>query len=286
VTTRVGFSTLMMAVLFLVAVASMPSAKAAEAGCEPGKIATKYPSLAGKTLKVGISAGDKPFSLRTPDDVSQFTGFDVEYAKQAFACIGAPIEFSVASWPGLMPSLVAGQIDVMWDELFYTPERAQAIDFVLYSTAGDAIVVHKGNPKNVHVLSDLCGLRAVSQLGGTENGTLTTTSQQCTDAHKAPIAITVAQDRPSGLRELDNDRVDAYLGIGTVSAYDPAVYEIAYSYSSGVKVGVGVRKGDTDMAKALYDTIKIMQADGSDKKLYETFGLAPALAMPTEILVK
>jgi polar amino acid transport system substrate-binding protein len=283
---RYGFSALLMAALLVFAAASLPSAKAAEGGCEPGKIASKYPSLAGKTLKVGISAGDKPFSLRTPDDVSKFTGFDVEYAKQAFACIGAPIEFSVASWPGLMPSLVAGQIDVMWDELFYTPARAESVDFVLYSSAGDAIVVHKGNPKNVHTLIDLCGLRAVSQLGGTENGTLTATSKECTDAHKAPIAITVSQDRPSGLRELDNDRVDAYLGIGTVSAYDPAVYEIAYSYSSGVKVGVGVRKGDTDMAKALYDTIKIMQTDGSDKKLYEAAGLSPALAIPTEILTK
>jgi polar amino acid transport system substrate-binding protein len=270
---------------FCVGIAS-PAARAAEAGCEPGKIASKYPSLAGKTIKIGISTGDKPFTLRDPADPNKFTGFDVEYAKQAFACIGAPIEFSVASWPGLMPSLVAGQIDVMWDELFYTPERAQAVDFVLYSSAGDAIVVHKGNPKNIRALADLCGLRAVSQLGGTENGTLTKTSQECVDAKKSPIVISVSQDRPSGLRELDNDRVDAYLGIGTVSAYDPSIYEIAYSYSSGVKVGVGIRKGDTDMAKALDDSIKIMQADGSDKKLYDAAGLTSTLAIPAEILVK
>jgi polar amino acid transport system substrate-binding protein len=286
VTGRLGFIALFMTTLLAVAAAPLHRGNAAEAGCEPTKIATKYPSLAGKTIKIGISAADKPMTFRDPNDPNKFTGYNVEYARAAFACIGAPIEFSVAGWPGLLPSLVAGQIDIMWDELFYTPERAKSVDFVLYSTAGDAVVVPKGNPKNIHNLMDLCGLRAVSQLGGTENGTLQKTSQDCVDAHRAPIAISVSQDRPSGLRELDNARVDAYLGIGTTSAYDPSVYFIAYTYSSGLKVGVGVRKGDTDMEHALYDAIKIIQADGSDKKIYEAFGLSPALAEPTQIVTQ
>lgn len=283
---RSGFLALFVTMLTLFAVVPLHRAAAAEAGCEPSKIASKYPSLAGKTIKIGISAADKPMTFRDPNDPDKFTGYNVEYARAAFACIGAPIEFSVAGWPGLLPSLVAGQIDVMWDELFYTPDRAKSVDFVLYSTAGDAVVVPKGDPKNIHGLMDLCGLRAVSQLGGTENGTLQETSKACVDAHKAPIAISVSQDRPSGLRELDNGRVDAYLGIGTTSAYDPSVYFIAYTYSSGVKVGVGVRKGDMDMEHALYDAIKIIQADGTDKKIYQDFGLSPALAEPTQILTQ
>jgi polar amino acid transport system substrate-binding protein len=271
-----------------IALAALPMhyASAAEAGCEPTKLATKYPSLAGKTIKIGISAADKPWTTRDPSDVSKFTGFDVEYARAAFACIGAPIEFSVAGWPGLLPSLVAGQIDLMWDALFYTPERAKSVDFVLYASAGDAVVVPKGNSKHVASLQDLCGLRAVSVLGGTENTTLQQTSAECVAAHKAPIAIAVAQDRPSALRELDNDRADAYLGIGTVSAYDPTLYQVAYTYSSGIKIGIGVRKGNTDMEKALYDAIKLIQADGSDKKIFDAFGLSPSLAVPAQILTE
>ena len=97
---------------------------------------------------------------------------------------------------------------------------AKSVDLVLYTSAGDAVVVPKGNPKHIHSLQDICGLRAVSQLGGTENATLEKTSEDCTAAHKAPIAIAVAQDRPSALHDVDNDRADAYLGIGAVSAYD------------------------------------------------------------------
>ena len=274
------------AIVIALAAVSAHYASAAEPGCEPAKLATKYPSLAGKTIKIGISAADKPWTTRDATDVSKFTGFDVEYARAAFACIGAPIEFSVAGWPGLLPSLVAGQIDLMWDALFYTPERAKSVDFVLYASAGDAVVVPKGNSKHIKSLDDLCGLRAVSVLGGTENGTLQKTSEGCVAAHKAPIAIAVAQDRPSALREVDNDRADVYLGIGTVSAYDPNLYEVAYTYSSGIKIGIGVRKGNSDMEHALYDAIKLMQADGSDKKIYETFGLSPALAIPAQIVTE
>jgi polar amino acid transport system substrate-binding protein len=284
----IDYSRIVRSLTIIIALAALPThySAAADAGCEPGKLATKYPSLAGKTIRIGISAADKPFSARDPNDVSKLIGFDVEHARAAFACIGAPVEFSVAAWPGLLPSLVTGQIDLMWDALFYTPERAKSVDFVLYSSAGDAVVVPKGNPKHVHALEDLCGLRAVSQLGGTEHETLLKTNDDCVAAHKAPIVIAIAQDRPSALREVDNDRADAYLGIGTVSAYDPNQYEVAYSYSSGVKVGVGVRKGNTDMEHALYDTIKLMQADGSDKKIFETFGLSPALAVPAQIVTE
>ena len=284
----IDYSRVARCMVVIIALAAVPAhyASAAEPGCEPAKLATKYPSLAGKTIKIGISAADKPMTFRDPNDPDKFTGYNVEYARAAFSCIGAPLEFSVAGWPGLLPALVAGQIDVMWDELFYTPERAKSVDFVLYSTVSDGVVVPKDNPKNIHTLMDLCGLRAVSQLGGTENGTLQKTSQDCTDAHKPPIAISISQDRPSGLREVDNGRADAWLGIGTTSAYDPSLYLIAYAYSSGVKVGIGVRKGDTDMERALYDAIKLIQADGTDKKIYQAFGLSPAMAEPTQILTQ
>ena len=38
----------------------------------------------------------------------------------------------------LLPAVIAGQADVMWDTLFYTPERAQKVDFVTYLSATSA----------------------------------------------------------------------------------------------------------------------------------------------------
>ena len=110
-------------------------AAAADAKCEPEKLATKYPGLVGKTLKVGTDPETSPYSMRDPKDFNHLIGLDNELAEAAFKCIGAPIEFKVGSWSGQLPALANGQTDLMWDTLYYTPERAQQMDFVIYLRA-------------------------------------------------------------------------------------------------------------------------------------------------------
>jgi polar amino acid transport system substrate-binding protein len=275
-----------IAALCLLGAAFIPGASADGTKCEPQSIAAKYPGLAGKTLKIGISAADKPNSYRDDKDPSVITGFDAEYARAALACVGAPIEFSVGGWSGLLPALVAGQTDMMWDALYYTPERAKSVDYVLYSSARSAVVTAKGNPKNIHGLDDLCGVKAVTQVGSIEINTVQRQAQACKDAHKPEIDLSISQDRPSALRELQNGRADAYLGIGSGVTYDPATFDMVYIFNSGLKVGVGVQKGNIEIAHALRDSIAILQANGTTKKLYETFGLNPELSVPAEIVAQ
>jgi len=274
------------AAFWLCGIAGFSAAVAQEAKCEPQAVASKYPGLAGRTHKIGVSAADKPATFRDEKDPSIITGFDGEYARAAFGCIGVPIEYAVGGWSGLLPSLVAGQIDVMWDQLYYTPERAKSVDYVLYSSSRSAIVTAKGNPKNIKSFDDLCGLRAVAQVGSVEVAALRRQSQTCTEANKPPIEIAIGQDRPSSLRELQNGRADAYIGIGVGATYDPTLFEIAYLFNAGIKVGVGVRKGNVELARALATAIGILQANGTARKLYETFGLNPELSVPAEIVTQ
>ena len=65
-----------------------------------------------------------------------------------FACAGVKMEFTVGGWSGLIPAVVGGQMDVLWDTLLYTPERAKQLDFVGYMNAATGILVAKGNPKD------------------------------------------------------------------------------------------------------------------------------------------
>ena len=84
-----------LAVAALLAVAGlMPRpAAAADQKCEPDKLAAKYPSLAGKTLKIGTDPETPPYAMRDPKDFSHLVGFDTELAEATFKCIGVPIEF-------------------------------------------------------------------------------------------------------------------------------------------------------------------------------------------------
>ena len=51
-------------------------AGAAQAACEPDKVATKYPGLAGKTLKVGLDPTLPPVMYRDPNNPSKIIGQD------------------------------------------------------------------------------------------------------------------------------------------------------------------------------------------------------------------
>jgi polar amino acid transport system substrate-binding protein len=274
------------AVWFVATVITTSSSFAADPKCEPAKLAVKYPSLAGKTLKLAISGDIKPISYRDPDNLDHLLGFSPDQARAVFDCIGAPYELVVSSFSGSLAALTAGQVDALWGTLFYTPERAKVVDLVIFMIGASGGVVPKENPKNIHALGDLCGLRAVAPIGGIEAAKLNETNQSCLDAHKPGLEVLTSTDRPSAFRLLDNDRVDLYLGIGFKQSYDPDRYTFAFAYANDLKTGVGVQKGNKDLAQAIFDAFSVMHANDTDKALFVKYGIDPALMLPPQIITQ
>ena len=64
----------------------------AQAACEPEKVATKYPGLAGKTLKVGLDPTLPPVMYRDPKDPSKIVGQDPDMIDAAMKCLGVKYE--------------------------------------------------------------------------------------------------------------------------------------------------------------------------------------------------
>ena len=185
------------------------SPASAEAGkCEPGKLASKYPSLVGKTITIGQDGESPPYSYRDPKDFNHLLGLDADLARATFACAGIPIKFMTGGWSGLLPAVIAGQADAMWDTLYYTPERAKKADFVTYLTAATGGLVAKGNPKNIKSLDDVCGKRATAGLGTVEEATFRDLSKKCVASGKKPVSLVTYPDMPGGTRLIKNDRAD------------------------------------------------------------------------------
>ena len=100
-------------------------------------------------------------------------------ARAAFKCIGGPFEFKLGGWSGLLPAVIAGQADVMWDNLYYTAERAKQVDYVVYMVAGTGGLVEKGNPKKITAMDGRCGLTATAGLGTVEEAAFRDQSKKC-----------------------------------------------------------------------------------------------------------
>ncbi len=266
------------------------TASAADATCQPDQLATKYPSLAGKTIKVGTDPETPPYTMRDPNNFDHLIGLDTELAEATFKCLGVPIEFSVGSWSGQLPAVANGQTDIMWDTLYYTPERAQQMDFVIYFRAATGGLVAKGNPKKITGLDNICGIRAAAALGSVEEKQFHDFSDKCVADGKEPIEVVVAADIPAGFRAVMNDRADLFLiNLGLVDqmvADNQDKLERAFMILTDYKVGVGVNKQENELAQAIKDGLTAIRADGTEKAIYDKYHFDYQLAQPFEILTQ
>src|SRR5580700_1721664 len=262
-------------------------ASAAEGKCEPGALVAKYPTLVGKTIRVAQSGEGAPFTFRDPEDFDKLIGLDADLVRATFACIGVPFEFKTGGWSGLLPSVIAGQADLMWSNLYYTPARAEQVDFVTYLLAATRGIVRKGNPKNVHSLDDACGVRAAAGLGTVEEAMFRGVSDKCAAAGKPPLEIVTYPDRPTGIRMLLNDRADLMMGDAGGGAYtiklNPNDLESGYVILTDYKVGPGIGKSSPELRRAIFDAMQLLQADGTQKALMLKYGVDPELQRPVEM---
>ncbi len=263
----------------------------ADAGkCEPDKLATKYPGLVGKTIRIGQDGESPPYSYRDPKNFENLIGLDADMARAAFACIGVPVEFKTGAWSGLLPAVIAGQMDVMWDTLYYTPERAKSVDFVTYMIAATGGLVAKGNPKGIKSLDDVCGKRATAGLGTVEEEAFRDLSKKCVAAGKSEISIVTYPDLPGGSRLISNDRADVLMSdlgmVNTMVKNNPDQFDRGFMIITNFKIAAGYTKGDKELGQALLDALTILRANGTEKKLFEKYGVDYAISQPSEILTK
>jgi polar amino acid transport system substrate-binding protein len=266
-----------------------PGAAAAAAGtCQPDKTASTYPALAGKSLKVGLDPTLPPIMFRSPTDPNKIVGQDPDMIDAAMQCLGLQYQIVPQDFGTLVPALQAGQLDLIWSNIYYTPERGQVADFVVYGKSDDGVIVAKGNPKNIHSMDDLCGTSGAVILGTGEEPAYRDQSTKCTAAGKPPLEVNTYPNAPAAVREIENKRADS--SMFDLVLLDQAVKESngqterAFAVALNLKLGVAVKKGNDQLEQAIFNTLKILQANGTQTQLYQKNGIDPAIALPTEIL--
>ena len=264
-------------------------AGAAHAACEPALLATKYPALAGRTITIGQDGESTPFSFRDPANFEHLVGLDADLARAVFACAGVPITFTTGSWSGLIPAAMSGQIDVMWDTLLYTPERAKRLDFVAYMNSSTGMLVARGNPKHVAALTDLCGLTATAGLGTTQEAMLREAGRNCLAAGKQDVDVVTASDMPGGMRLVQSGRADVFATNRFVGdqmvAKNPAL-ESGFSIVTGARIAAGTAKNNPDLVRAMEDGLVELQASGELRTIFDRYHVDYSLVTKPEILTQ
>jgi polar amino acid transport system substrate-binding protein len=97
------------------------------------------------TLRVGVAEG-APYQFVDPAS-GEYVGLNVDLAGEVAAVMGVELEIVPATWATLVTGLEVGQYDVIFANLFATPERALSVAFTdAYDTYGFHVAVLADSP--------------------------------------------------------------------------------------------------------------------------------------------
>lgn len=276
-----------LAIAIALAGLSSTAAWAADAACEPAKAAQKYPTLAGKTLRIGADPQTPPYVFRDANDFSKLVGVDAELAKAVMDCAGVKFEFVPGAWSGLLPAVQSGQLDLMWDDLYYKPERAKVVDFATYMTAATGALVPAGNPKKIDGLPGLCGQTVSFAIGSSNEGVTRKQSEACVASGKPAIVAMPFQDLAAGLRLLESGRTDAILWdlgfVDNLASTQKQKFARGFAVMDGYLIGVAVAKNRPELLRLVHEGLAAVQASGEQKKIFHKYGVDAGLVSPTTV---
>ena len=224
-------------------------------------------------LKVAIDPTYEPFTFKTAD--GKPTGFDVDIAEAICADLKRKCVFVEQVWDSMIPGLQARKYDVIVSSLSITDDRKKVIDFSdKYYNTPSRIVVKEGT-----------AYTGPASLKGKKIGVLKgSTQEKFAMGELKPAGVTVvpyeAQDqvyldiKAGRLDGTVADRVEVSGGFlskpeGKGYAFvGPDLKEAKYF---GIGVGVGMRKGQTELKNQVNTAIKNIRANGTYDKIAKKY---------------
>jgi len=211
-----------------------------------------------KTYIVGIDGDYYPFSFIDKD--GKPTGFDVESIQWIAKEMGFKVEVVPMAWDGIIPSLLAKKIDLIYSGMTITEERKQQVDFSnVYWVVNQAIAAREG--ENLDIESFKAGKYTV----GTQRG--------CTAAMwiednliKTGLLpkdkLKLYDNFPLAVNDLINGRVQVAMmdePVVTKAIAGKPLVKIGV-ISTGEEYGIAVRKEDTELKELLNEGLKKLMA--------------------------
>ncbi len=208
----------------------------------------------------------------------QAAGFDVDLITAVAQRMGLQTKIVTTGFDTIIDSLSAKRFDVVISAITINAARQQKVDFVPYFSAGESLLVAKGNPKHITTIAAACGLKVGVQDGTVEQTDAQAASAACTKAGKAAIALTVLKDQTAVVQLLATNRVDATYQDSPVTDYyilqNPGQFEVGGSVVNAAPEGIAVRKGDTSMLNAVQASFNQLKAAGTYDALFKKWGLS------------
>ena len=232
---------------------------AAGAGCR-----AKVEEAPARTeLTVGVTESFPP--LEFPDEKGEFTGYDVELAREVCRRRGWKLNFKIIEWRAMEQYLANRQIDCVWAGCTITDERMERMCFTPgYLRNEQVVVVRDDSP--IHRFPDLKG-KVVSVQGGSTALEALNDTPELRGILKEIVERSISV---GAFQELEDGHADAVIMDFLVANYsilrEKHPFRILDEGLAPEEYGVGFRKGDEALERQVWDTLLEMAADGFVKR--------------------
>lgn len=220
---------------------------------------------------VGIDGDYPPFSYI--EDDGSAAGFDVESVQWIGEEMGFDVLIQPMAWDGIVTSLVAGKIDMVYSGMTITPERADRVSFTKpYWIVNQAVASRADSAVTIDEVM------AGEVVMGTQRGS---TAAEYIQTHLVDTKILSANDvRLSAsftlaVADLESKRVDAVMfDVPVVNAFiqEKGLRKVGI-IETNEEYGVAVRKEDTELLALMNEGIDRLRASPQWEELKEKYGL-------------
>ncbi len=221
-----------------------------------------------KTYVNGIDANYPPFGYM--DEKGQPAGFDVESMDWIAKKMGFKVEHKPIAWDGIIPALLARQIDMICSGMSISEKRRQMVDFSNpYWTVSRVFITAKDSG-----LTPTAVLTKPIKLG-VQRGTTEAEAIQSEQKEKGyPFELRFYESAPLIVEDLLNGRIDAgfmdALPAEDSIAKGKAVKTIG-THGKPDDFGVAIRKDDKDLRGLIDEGYKLLMADPYWDELKEKY---------------
>lgn len=218
-------------------------------------------------LVIGMDTTYPPMEFVEGDKT---VGYDVELANALAQKLGVKAEPMTVDWNGIITGLTSKRYDVIISSMNITDERKQQVNFVEYARMSQVFVAKKG--VDVKSEKDLAGKTVLVQDGTTSHDYVKEAKEQRVKDIKGIISYGGATEAFQALKNGKGEVIviDEPVGLYYVKK-DAATFAITGRALDPEPIGIAIRKEDVELAKALEKALADIKADGTYKKIAETW---------------
>ena len=210
---------------------------------------------ANQTYVNGIDADYPPFAYI--DEKGNAAGFDVECLNWIAEEMGFEVKHQPTAWDGIVSSLLAKKIDMVYSGMSITPERLEKVDFSIpYWEINQSLCVREDSDLNI-----IAALSGDKNTVGSQRGC---TAAEWIDANLVQTNILAKNNLKLyesfslAIKDLVNGRLDSAM-MDDVMVEDAIrkgqLVKIVGIIKTGEAYGVAVRKEDTELKAMLNEGI-------------------------------